>query len=122
MAFLTLHEMLPLAFDHVGRMPKDWVFQFNNYEISKSFNQFRLQLKMRLFHVVVENDDKSTEIIKHLNQQKGGRLTFIPLNRINAPRVTYPEFRCHTSLLKKLNFKHDYTPAFSQEKSCSESG
>jgi len=64
--------------------------------------------------VVVENDDTSTEIIKHLNQQKGGRVTFIPLNRVNAPRVTYPQSSDVIPLLKKLNFKHDYTPAFSQ--------
>lgn len=64
--------------------------------------------------MVVENDDKSTEIIKHLNRQKGGRVTFIPLNRVNAPRVTYPQSSDVIPLLKKLNFKHDYTPAFSQ--------
>jgi chromosome segregation ATPase len=64
--------------------------------------------------VVVENDDKSTEIIKHLNRQKGGRVTFIPLNRVNAPRVTYPQSSDVIPLLKKLNFRHEYTPAFSQ--------
>lgn len=64
--------------------------------------------------MVVENDDKSTQIIKHLNQQKGGRVTFIPLNRVHTPRVTYPQSSDVIPLLKKLNFKHDYTPAFSQ--------
>jgi len=67
-----------------------------------------------LFHVVVENDDKSTQIIRHLNSQKGGRVTFIPLNRVKAPRITYPQSSDVIPLLKKLNFKHDYTPAFSQ--------
>lgn len=64
--------------------------------------------------MVVENDDKSTEIIKHLNRQKGGRVTFIPLNRVNAPHVTYPQSSDVIPLLRKLNFKQDYTPAFSQ--------
>jgi structural maintenance of chromosome 3 (chondroitin sulfate proteoglycan 6) len=64
--------------------------------------------------VVVENDDKATEIINHLNRQKGGRVTFIPLNRVNAPRITYPQSSDVKPLLKKLNFKHDYTPAFNQ--------
>lgn len=67
-----------------------------------------------LFHVVVENDDKSTQIIRHLNSQKGGRVTFIPLNRVKAPNVAYPQSSDVIPLLKKLNFKHDYTPAFGQ--------
>jgi structural maintenance of chromosome 3 (chondroitin sulfate proteoglycan 6) len=62
--------------------------------------------------VVVENDDKSTEIIKHLNQENGGRVTFIPLNRVRAPNVTYPQRSDVTPLIHKLNFKDDYTPAF----------
>ncbi|KAL6972391.1 hypothetical protein U1Q18_047585 [Sarracenia purpurea var. burkii] len=32
-----------------------------------------------LFHVVVETDEISTQIIRHLNALKGGRVTFIPL-------------------------------------------
>ncbi|XP_013467478.2 structural maintenance of chromosomes protein 3 [Medicago truncatula] len=80
----------------------------------KFFTAVEVTAGNSLFHVVVENDDKSTEIIKHLNQQKGGRVTFIPLNRVNAPRVTYPQSSDVIPLLKKLNFKHDYTPAFSQ--------
>jgi structural maintenance of chromosome 3 (chondroitin sulfate proteoglycan 6) len=64
--------------------------------------------------VVVENDDKPTEIIKHLNRQKGGRITFIPLNRVKAPQVNYPQSSDVVPLLQKLNFKPEYTPAFGQ--------
>ncbi|MED6109969.1 Structural maintenance of chromosomes protein 3 [Stylosanthes scabra] len=67
-----------------------------------------------LFHVVVENDDTSTQIIRHLNAHKGGRVTFIPLNRVRAPRITYPQSSDVIPLLKKLSFKHEYNPAFSQ--------
>ncbi|XP_027187788.1 structural maintenance of chromosomes protein 3 isoform X2 [Cicer arietinum] len=80
----------------------------------KFFTAVEVTAGNSLFHVVVENDDKSTQIIKHLNQQKGGRVTFIPLNRVHTPRVTYPQSSDVIPLLKKLNFKHDYTPAFSQ--------
>ncbi|WJX64371.1 Structural maintenance of chromosomes protein 3, variant 4 [Trifolium repens] len=80
----------------------------------KFFTAVEVTAGNSLFHVVVENDDKSTEIIKHLNRQKGGRVTFIPLNRVNAPRVTYPQSSDVIPLLKKLNFRHEYTPAFSQ--------
>lgn len=67
-----------------------------------------------LFHVVVENDDKSTQIIRLLNSQKGGRVTFIPLNRVKAPRVSYPHSSDVIPLLKKLGFEDNFTPAFSQ--------
>ncbi|WJX59131.1 Structural maintenance of chromosomes protein 3, variant 3 [Trifolium repens] len=80
----------------------------------KFFTAVEVTAGNSLFHVVVENDDKSTEIIKHLNRQKGGRVTFIPLNRVNAPRVTYPQSSDVIPLLKKLNFRDEYTPAFSQ--------
>ncbi|XP_027904525.1 structural maintenance of chromosomes protein 3 [Vigna unguiculata] len=80
----------------------------------KFFTAVEVTAGNSLFHVVVENDDKSTQIIRHLNSQKGGRVTFIPLNRVKAPRITYPQSSDVIPLLKKLNFKHDYTPAFSQ--------
>ncbi|KAL1827786.1 hypothetical protein DCAR_0206984 [Daucus carota subsp. sativus] len=67
-----------------------------------------------LFHVVVENDEISTQIIKHLNSLKGGRVTFIPLNRVKAPQVVYPQSADVIPLLKKLNFLPKFKPAFSQ--------
>ncbi|KAF3439505.1 hypothetical protein FNV43_RR17783 [Rhamnella rubrinervis] len=67
-----------------------------------------------LFHVVVENDEISTQIIRHLNSLKGGRVTFIPLNRVKAPHVNYPQSSDVIPLLKKLKFSPNYTPAFSQ--------
>ncbi|KAB1226909.1 Structural maintenance of chromosomes protein 3 [Morella rubra] len=67
-----------------------------------------------LFHVVVENDEISTKIIKHLNSLKGGRVTFIPLNRVRAPHISYPQSSDVVPLLKKLKFSPNYTPAFAQ--------
>ncbi|XP_021812895.1 structural maintenance of chromosomes protein 3-like isoform X3 [Prunus avium] len=67
-----------------------------------------------LFHVVVENDEISTQIIKHLNSFKGGRVTFIPLDRVKAPRVTYPQNSDVLFLLKKVKFAPNFNPAFAQ--------
>ncbi|XP_057441576.1 structural maintenance of chromosomes protein 3-like [Lotus japonicus] len=80
----------------------------------KFFTAVEVTAGNSLFHVVVESDDKSTEIIRHLNSQKGGRVTFIPLNRVKAPHITYPQSSDVIPLLKKLNFRDDYKPAFSQ--------
>ncbi|KAK1406338.1 hypothetical protein QVD17_41632 [Tagetes erecta] len=67
-----------------------------------------------LFHVVVETDEISTQVIRHLNAEKGGRVTFIPLNRVKAPHVTYPRSSDVIPLLKKLKYSSNYDQAFGQ--------
>lgn len=67
-----------------------------------------------LFHVVVDNDDISTRIIRYLTSEKGGRVTFMPLNRIRASRVTYPTGPDVVPLLRKLNYDPRFGPAFAQ--------
>eukprot|EP00245_Coleochaete_scutata_P015772 TRINITY_DN7167_c0_g2_i1.p1 TRINITY_DN7167_c0_g2~~TRINITY_DN7167_c0_g2_i1.p1 ORF type:complete len:1070 (+),score=312.54 TRINITY_DN7167_c0_g2_i1:279-3212(+) len=67
-----------------------------------------------LFNVVVENDDTSSRIIKYLTQQKGGRCTFIPLNRIRVPEVQYPNSSDVVPLIKKLRYQDRYIMAFRQ--------
>uniref|UniRef100_A0A5B7B119 Structural maintenance of chromosomes protein n=1 Tax=Davidia involucrata TaxID=16924 RepID=A0A5B7B119_DAVIN len=80
----------------------------------KFFTAVEVTAGNSLFHVVVETDEISTQIIRHLNALKGGRVTFIPLNRVKAPHVTYPQSSDVIPLLKKLRFSRDYTPAFAQ--------
>ncbi|XP_057782126.1 structural maintenance of chromosomes protein 3-like [Salvia miltiorrhiza] len=80
----------------------------------KYFTAVEVTAGNSLFHVVVENDDISTQIIGHLNSQKGGRVTFVPLNRVKAPHVTYPQSSDVIPLLKKLNFLEKYRAAFGQ--------
>ncbi|XP_058189390.1 structural maintenance of chromosomes protein 3 [Rhododendron vialii] len=80
----------------------------------KFFTAVEVTAGNSLFHVVVETDEISTQIIRHLNALKGGRVTFIPLNRVKAPQITYPQSSDVIPLLKKLKFKRDYTPAFAQ--------
>jgi structural maintenance of chromosome 3 (chondroitin sulfate proteoglycan 6) len=43
-----------------------------------------------LFHVVVETDAIATKLIQELNKRKAGRVTFVPLNRINPDHPKYP--------------------------------
>ncbi|PPD74467.1 hypothetical protein GOBAR_DD28615 [Gossypium barbadense] len=80
----------------------------------KFFTAVEVTAGNSLFHVVVEKDEISTQIIRHLNSLKGGRVTFIPLNRVKAPHVTYPQSSDVIPLLKKLNFSSKYAPAFAQ--------
>ncbi|GAV74167.1 SMC_N domain-containing protein/SMC_hinge domain-containing protein [Cephalotus follicularis] len=80
----------------------------------KYFTAVEVTAGNSLFHVLVENDEISTQIIRHLNSLKGGRVTFIPLNRVKAPRVTYPQSSDVIPLLKKLKFSPNFAPAFAQ--------
>ncbi|KAK1394510.1 Serine/threonine-protein kinase TOUSLED [Heracleum sosnowskyi] len=80
----------------------------------KFFTAVEVTAGNSLFHVVVENDEISTQIIRHLNAQKGGRVTFIPLNRVKAPHVVYPRSSDVIALLNKLKFLPKYNPAFAQ--------
>ncbi|KAK4370653.1 hypothetical protein RND71_010128 [Anisodus tanguticus] len=80
----------------------------------KFFTAVEVTAGNSLFHVVVDNDETSTKIIRHLNAQKGGRVTFIPLNRVKTPHVNYPQGSDVISLLKKLRFSDSYRRAFEQ--------
>ncbi|XP_068651739.1 structural maintenance of chromosomes protein 3-like [Aristolochia californica] len=80
----------------------------------KFFTAVEVTAGNSLFHVVVETDEISADIIRHLTSRKGGRITFIPLNRVKAPYVTYPQSSDVVPLLKKLKFSSHFAPAFQQ--------
>uniref|UniRef100_A0A1J3FBQ3 Structural maintenance of chromosomes protein n=1 Tax=Noccaea caerulescens TaxID=107243 RepID=A0A1J3FBQ3_NOCCA len=80
----------------------------------KFFTAVEVTAGNSLFHVVVENDEISTKIIRHLNSLKGGRVTFIPLNRVKAPQVNYPQSSDAIPLLRRLKFDSKFAPALGQ--------
>ncbi|XP_010473108.1 PREDICTED: structural maintenance of chromosomes protein 3 [Camelina sativa] len=80
----------------------------------KFFTAVEVTAGNSLFHVVVENDDISTKLIRHLNSIKGGRLTFLPLNRVKAPHVNFPQDSAAIPLLKKLKYDSKFGPALAQ--------
>ena len=48
-------------------------------------------LSCRLFHVIVDNDRTASQILSIMNKQKlPGEVTFLPLNKLNPPRMEYP--------------------------------
>ncbi|KAL3823137.1 hypothetical protein ACHAXA_010393 [Cyclostephanos tholiformis] len=44
-----------------------------------------------LFHVIVDNDSTAARLMKRLEDDKLGRVTFLPLNQLNVETVRYPE-------------------------------
>ncbi|KAE8799811.1 structural maintenance of chromosomes protein 3 [Hordeum vulgare] len=88
----------------------------------KFFTAVEVAAGNSLFHVVVANDDISTEIIKIWTEGKDGpsdkkkdrdgRVTFIPLNRVYAPSVNIPQSSDFVPLLKRLKYRADHRRAF----------
>mmetsp|Transcript_23887 Transcript_23887/g.34260 ORF Transcript_23887/g.34260 Transcript_23887/m.34260 type:complete len:1231 (-) Transcript_23887:592-4284(-) len=54
-----------------------------------------------LFHVIVDTDDTAAKLMGHLERQKLGRVTFLPLNRLKIESVSYPESAEVVSLLSR---------------------
>eukprot|EP01080_Neovahlkampfia_damariscottae_P003454 gene3454-6103_t len=66
-----------------------------------------------LFNIVVESSDVAARIIKIINQQKSpGRVTFMPLNRINVEDRTYPESNSFIPIIEKLNYDKKFDKVF----------
>lgn len=59
-----------------------------------------------LFHIVVDTDETASLILSELQRLKGGRATFMPLNRIRDDPVTFPseDKASYTPLIKKIKF------------------
>lgn len=57
-----------------------------------------------LFHYVVDNDDTATRVLEQLNRERSGRITFMPLNRLNPKPANMPssrdDFRPLTELME----------------------
>ncbi|KAK8928708.1 Structural maintenance of chromosomes protein 3 [Platanthera zijinensis] len=80
----------------------------------KFFTSVEVTAGNSLFHVVVATDEISSRIIRYLTSEKGGRVTFIPLNRVNVQRINYPQSSDVVPLLKKLKYPSACSPAFQQ--------
>lgn len=59
-----------------------------------------------LFHVVVDTDETASLIMDELIRTRSGRVTFMPLNRLQVSVVEYPDTTEHQCipLLKKMKF------------------
>ncbi|KAJ1999898.1 Structural maintenance of chromosomes protein 3 [Coemansia thaxteri] len=65
-----------------------------------------------LFHVVVDTDETASMVLSELNRQKQGRLTFMPLNRLNPSPATYPGASDAIPMIERLVFNRRYQRAF----------
>ena len=59
----------------------------------------------------METDEVAQKLTRHLIQQKEGRVTFLPLNRIRAPGVKFPNDKDTVPLMKKISYDAKYKEA-----------
>ncbi|CAO3632520.1 unnamed protein product [Mucor fragilis] len=67
-----------------------------------------------LFQVVVDTDDTASTLLEAMGNQKSGRITFIPLNRVKPRQVEYPQTDEATPLIGQLQYDAKYQKAFEQ--------
>ncbi|KAI1180047.1 putative chromosome segregation protein SudA [Nemania sp. FL0916] len=67
-----------------------------------------------LFHYVVDNDETATFLVKALQKQSGGRITFMPLSRLQPKAAKLPNAQDAIPLLNKIRYDPEYEKAFRQ--------
>lgn len=67
-----------------------------------------------LFHYVVDNDETATFLVKSLQKQAGGRITFMPLSRLQPKAAKLPNAQDAIPLLNKIKYSSEYEKAFRQ--------
>lgn len=69
----------------------------------------------QLFHVVVDTDVTASVITQHLIRRKGGRITFMPLNKLRPPPpVAAPPGADAVPLLSRIRHRAEHTAALAQ--------
>lgn len=63
---------------------------------------------------MVDTDETATKLLEHLNREKSGRVTFMPLNRLRVKPVDYPASSDAIPMVKRLRFDPQLEVAFQQ--------
>eukprot|EP01102_Stenamoeba_stenopodia_P022756 TRINITY_DN9604_c0_g1_i1.p1 TRINITY_DN9604_c0_g1~~TRINITY_DN9604_c0_g1_i1.p1 ORF type:complete len:1215 (-),score=383.83 TRINITY_DN9604_c0_g1_i1:174-3818(-) len=67
-----------------------------------------------LFDIVVDSDEVASQILEHLKEERAGRVTFMPLNRLHTKQIVYPKTTDVKPLISEIKFDEVYTKAFMQ--------
>jgi structural maintenance of chromosome 3 (chondroitin sulfate proteoglycan 6) len=64
--------------------------------------------------VVVDNDEIADKLIRVMNKERSGRVTFIPLNKLKSDLPNYPKANDAIPMISKLRFDKRYNMAMNQ--------
>ena len=67
-----------------------------------------------LFHYVVDNDDTATKVMEILNKDRAGRITFMPLNRLQPKVANFPNAQDARPLMSLIKCDPMYEKAVQQ--------
>lgn len=67
-----------------------------------------------LFHYVVDNDETATKVLEILNRERGGRVTFMPLNRLRPKVADFPNAQDAKPLMSLMKYDPTYEKAVQQ--------
>ena len=67
-----------------------------------------------LFHYVVDTDETASRCMEILNKERAGRVTFMPLNRLNPRPTTYPQAQDARPMVSLIEFDDKYEKAVKQ--------
>jgi len=84
-----------------------------NFECEKPFfTAVEVTAGGRLFHHIVDTDRTGTKILQEMNRLRlPGEVTFMPLNRLEAPDTYYPETADAIPMINKLTYEQRYERA-----------
>lgn len=68
----------------------------------------------RLFNYVVDNEQTATRLLNTLQDQKGGRITCLPLSRLRVRESNLPKAHDAVPLLSKITYEPKYERAFAR--------
>jgi structural maintenance of chromosome 3 (chondroitin sulfate proteoglycan 6) len=73
-----------------------------NFDCGKEFyTAVEMTAGNKLFHHIVDNDKVGTRILQEMNKMKlAGEVTFMPMNRLFAKDILYPETQVNNNCLK----------------------
>lgn len=65
-----------------------------------------------LFHYVVDTDETATKVLEILQNEKAGRVTFMPLNRLRSKPINMPRASDTIPMIEKMQYDSAYEKAF----------
>lgn len=65
-----------------------------------------------LFHYVVDTDETATKVLEILQQEKAGRVTFMPLNRLRSKPANLPRASDTIPMIDKLQYDSAFEKTF----------
>merc|ERR1719362_683921 len=88
--------------DNLSRIAQEEGIRFNkqyfgllmqNFEVKeeKFHTAIEVAAQNSLFHVIVDTDTTAAQLVKRLEHDKLGRVTFLPLNQLQVEDIVYPD-------------------------------